>query len=161
MTSFLYQPYIKTMLAPGGGGHGSKSVDLTDTTTDVISLVLVDNAYADTNEADDYYDDITGTAIVSGSATAISTPTLTSGTSGVKWDAADFNSGGAGSLTGVGDGVDAVDVIVIWVNVSGGSSATDILVAYIDTGTGFGVIPNSSTVDIVWHADGIINFNYI
>jgi len=162
MASSLYRNFIETMLAPGNAsnGHSGATIDLLDVTTNVVSISLVDSGTYTFSEDHDYYDDITAAAIVSNSATAISTPVFGDGTTGARWDAANFNSGGAGSLTNIGDGVDSVDAIIIWVNTAGASS-TDPVVAYIDTGTGFGVTPNASTVDIVWHADGIINFNYI
>ena len=63
------------------------------------------------------------------------------------FDAADLTGGSA--LTNVGNGSDALNAIVIW-NDSITSGTGDGLIAYIDTGTGFDVTPNSSTIEITW-----------
>ena len=169
MASALYRPYMKTMMAPGAGGHGGKSINLLDVSTDVISIALIDSNLFPFVHTNTYWEvtggggwDADAGLLTGANATkALNTPALINGgSSGVGLDAVDFTAAGAGSLTDIGDGNRDLDAIILWVNVNGGSSTTDPLVAWIDTGTGFGVRPNGSTVDIVWNAAGIINFNF-
>jgi len=160
---------MKTMMAPGDGdnGHSGATVNLLDDSSTPISIVLVDDSgsYAFSRDHD-FYNDVSGGALTGGTSLggvsraieALDTPVLTNGTTGVKYDAVDFTAAGTGSITNVGDGSKALNAIVIFHNT--GDVATAELIAFIDTGTGFDVTPNASTVDIVWHENGIFNFNY-
>jgi len=53
------------------------------------------------------------------------------------------------TLTAVGDNTESVNAIGIYFLISD-TGVENPLVCYIDTGTGFGFTPFSSTVDVVW-----------
>jgi hypothetical protein len=165
MASQMWDPFIKTMLAPGdaGNGHGGEVINMLDDTTDIVSLALVQEGSGATgyefDEADDFRDSVEGggasiaTATVSSGTAAIITPAFE-----VKSDDSGYGAGGIGwygaphtvanAMTGVGDGTETVDAIVIYIDV--GTAATDPLVCWIDGFTGNGFTPNSSTIEITW-----------
>jgi len=165
MASAMYRPFMQTMLAPGNtaNGHGGLTLDLLgggdlsgsgeDTGTSVLGVALVDTTTGYTWSADHAWVSDLGTNIVEdGGASGtgaeegeLQNVQLRNSNSGVALDADDL------TMTGVGDGVESVNAIVIAVLLSD-SGDENPLVCYIDTGSGFGFVPNGSTVTITWDA---------
>ena len=163
MASLMYRPFMQTMLAPGNAanGHGGLTLDLLgggdlsgsgeDTGTSVLGALLVDDVGGYTFSADHAWVSDLGTNVVAnggGSGTGaeegeLQNMQLRNSNSGVALDADDL------TMTGVGDGVESVNAIVIAVLVSD-SGDENPLVCHIDTGTGFDFVPNASTVTITW-----------
>ena len=102
-----------------------------------VKLSFIDHA-DDTPVAatDDFYDDITGAAIV-GTSGAFTTKTFTDGV----FDADDVTTS---AVSG-----DPFESIVIWLDTAGASS-TDPLVAFLDTATGLPTTPNGGDITVAW-----------
>ncbi len=105
-----------------------------------IKVVAVSSTYT-YNSAHDFYADLTG--VIQESAN-LSGKTTTGGT----FDASDL----APAFTGVSTNIDA---IILFQDT--GNVATDRLIAYIDTGTGFPLTQDGGNVNITWDASGIFS----
>lgn len=140
MTSQAYDPFIKTMLGPGhaSNGHSGASINILD---DTIGVALVDtNGGYTVNDEHDLIADLGANIVSSGQQTISSIAYHEPAAGGVAIDGADT------TLSGVGDGTETVDALVIYDD----SITGDALMVYIDQGTGFGFLPNNSTVEIAW-----------
>lgn len=111
-----------------------------DLLVDDIKVVAVSSTYT-YNSAHDFYNDLTGVIQESANLSGKST---TGGT----FDAADLTP----AFTGVGTDIDA---IILFKDT--GNVATDRLIAYIDTGTGFPLTQDGGNVNITWNGDGIFS----
>lgn len=103
-----------------------------------FKVVAVSSSYT-YNSAHDFRDDLTGTIATSAN---LASKTTTGGVA----DAADL----APAFTSVSTDIAA---IVIYRDV--GTAATDPLVCYIDTGTGFPLTNDGGNVNVTWNASGI------
>lgn len=161
MASSLYDPILESWVAGGAGHTYGVIVDLEEGTgSSDIKGIFVSSEYT-LDRTDQYYDDLngglSGTCIVQanggGDQTfSLASSAVTQENPGIKWDAADLT--GASQITGVGDGTDSIDAIVLYSDE--GSGNEDPLICFIDTGTGFGLVPNNSTIEITWAAGGIL-----
>ena len=100
-----------------------------------IKAVLVDTAvYTVSIDVDEFYSDLSGIVGVPSDAFTSKTSTL-----GIA-DAADISFAG---ISG-----ESAEAIVVYQNT--GTPATSRLLAYIDTGTGLPVTPNSGDINVTW-----------
>ena len=105
-----------------------------DWDADTIKAVLIDTGTYTFNAAHDFYNDLSG--VVGSESSAFASKTTTAGVA----DAADITFT---AVTG-----NTVEAIVIFKDT--GNVATDALIAYIDTGTGFPVTPNGGDITVSW-----------
>lgn len=130
MTSVIYPKAAEAML--------QGNLNLTGT----VKAVLVDTADYTYSAAHDNLDDVPAGARVA-TSNALASKTYTNGT----FDAADLTWA---SVTG-----DQAEAIIIYID--SGVESTSKLVAYIDSGTGLPVTPNSGDIDVQWNAAGIFS----
>lgn len=145
MASQAYDPFIKTMMAPGNAsnGHSGATIDLLASSAIKVALVDTTGGYT-VDDEHDYIADLSTHILADGQSSALTSTALVDITGGgVAFDAADLQ------MTSVGDGTETLDAIVLYDDTVTTPSA-DALICYIDTGTGFGVLPNESTIDITW-----------
>lgn len=109
--------------------QGTAGTSLTGT----VKCVLIDSADYTYSAAHDFFDDVTGAAIV-GTAQTLASKTYTDGV----FDAADI------TFTAVSG--DPIEAIICYVDTAGASS-TDPLVVYID---GISATPNGGDITIQW-----------
>ena len=145
MVSQAYDPYLKTAMAPGNAsnGHSGATIDLLG---DDIKIALVDTTGGYTvDDEHDYIADLSTHIVSNGQSGNLASKALVdiSG-GGVAFDAADLTGGSA--MTNVGDGTETIGAIVLYDD----TVASDPLIVYIDSGTGFGVLPNASTIEVTW-----------
>ena len=112
-----------------------------DLENDTIRAVLIDTGTYTYNAAHNAYDDLSG--VVGSESAAFTSKTLTDGT----FDAADITFT---AVTG-----NTVEAIVIFKDT--GTASTDLLIAYIDSGTGLPVTPNGGDITVSWNASGIFS----
>ena len=112
-----------------------------DLENDTIRAVLIDTGTYTYNSAHDFYNDISG--VVGSESAALSSKTFTNGT----FDAADITFS---AVTG-----NTVEAIILFKDT--GSTSTDALIAYIDSGTGLPVTPNGGDITVTWNASGIFS----
>ena len=131
-------PKFKENILAGGAGVFSLS--------GAVVKVWAYNSY--TYDAADVYISDTNISASAGvqKSLALTTKTFTNGT----FDAADQ------TLTAVAASASAsISSLVVYI--SNGTSASNALVCYIDTGTGFTVTPNGGDVIIQWNGSGIFS----
>jgi hypothetical protein len=128
MASVIY-PNAKEQFLSGG-------IDLT---TDVIRAVLIDTGTYTYSAAHEDYADLSG--VVGSESDAFGSKTVTDGV----FDAANITFT---AVTGA-----SVEAIVIFQDT--GVAANDLLIAYIDSGTGLPVTPNGGDITISWSGSGI------
>ena len=113
-----------------------------DLLTDNIRAVLIDTGTYTYSAAHDFYGDLTG--VVGAESGLFASKTTTGGT----FDAADITFT---AVTG-----NTAEAIVIFKDT--GSTATDNLIAYIDSASsGLPVTPNGGDINVVWNASGIFS----
>lgn len=112
-----------------------------DLENDTIRAVLIDTGTYTYSSAHDFYNDLSG--VVGTESSAFSSKTFTNGV----FDAADITFS---AVTGA-----TVEAIVIFKDT--GNTATDALIAFIDTGTGLPVTPNGGDISVAWNASGIFS----
>lgn len=130
MANLIYPLFKQRLLTPG--------VDLSSAT---LRAVLVDTATYTYNAAHDAYNDLSG--VVGTESGALASKTFTNGT----FDAADITFT---AVTGA-----TVEAVIVFID--SGTTSTDYLVAYIDTGTNLPVTPNGGDITIQWNASGIFS----
>ena len=109
--------------------------------SDTIRAVLVDTGTYTYNSAHDFYNDLSG--VVGTESGTFGSKTVTNGV----FDAADITFS---AVTGA-----TAEAIVIFKDT--GNTATDALIAYIDSATGLPVTPNGGDISVAWHASGIFS----
>lgn len=131
MASAIYPKWMEAVI------QGTSGTSLTGT----LKAALVDTADVSYNAAHDFYDDVS--AGVVGTPETLGSKTYTNGV----LDAADISDYAAAAG-------DSAEAIILYLDT--GTPSTSRLVAWID---GFTATPSGvDTVDITWHADGIIEF---
>lgn len=130
MASAIY-PKAKEQLLQGG----------INMSTGVIRAVLIDTGVYTYNSAHNAYDDLSG--VVGSESGALASKTFTDGV----FDAADITFT---AVTG-----NTVEAIVLFLDT--GTPANDLLIAYIDSGTGLPVTPNGGDITVSWHSSGIFS----
>ncbi len=158
MASSFYDPCLESWVA-GGAGHSGAIVDLEEVVGgSAIRGAFVDTATYTFSAAHDYYDDVAAGVLQDDGGSADVTFALAGNAvsqlvPGIKFDATDLTGGS--QITGVGDGTLDLDALILY-DAQGGSDATNPLICFIDTGTGFEIqAPNNSTIEITWNASGI------
>lgn len=102
--------------------------------TDTFRVVLIDTGTYTYSASHDYYNDLSG--VVGTESGVLTNKTSTDGVA----DADDV------TFTGVTG--NTIEAIVIFKDT--GNVATDLLIAYIDTGSGLPITPNGGDITIVW-----------
>ena len=166
MTSLQYRPWVQTTLAPGNpdNGHGGLTLDVLGggdptsgsgaiTGTSALAVAFVDTTSGYTfSAAHQWVSDLGANVVAGGIATGTggddrgelqNVRFVNAGTAGVAVDANDF------TVTGMGDGTQSVNALALYFLISNSGDENPLL-AYIDTGTGFGFTPFSSTVTVTW-----------
>lgn len=110
-----------------------------DLSTAVVRAVLVDTGTYTYSAAHDFYNDLSG--VVGTESGAFASKTFTNGT----FDAADITFT---AVTG-----NTAEAIVLFVDT--GNTATDALIAFLDSATGLPVAPNGGDITVTWSASGI------
>ena len=110
-----------------------------DLSTAVVRAVLVDTGTYTYSAAHDFYNDLSG--VVGTESGAFASKTFTNGT----FDAADITFT---AVTG-----NTAEAIVLFVDT--GNTATDALIAFLDSATGLPVTPNGGDINVTWNASGI------
>lgn len=158
MASSMFDPVLESWFAAGAGHAGfAKIVDLEEGThSSDIQGIFVSSGYT-LDRTDQWYSDILSTAIVQNQAAAdftfsLANTAVTQLNPGIKFDADDLS--GASQLTGVGDGTDAINAIILFDDQTA-SDDNNPVICYIDTGTGFGLTPSNSVIEILWASGGI------
>jgi hypothetical protein len=102
--------------------------------SDTFRVVLIDTGSYTYSSAHDYYNDLSG--VVGTESGVLANKTSTDGVA----DADDV------TFTGVTG--NTIEAIVIFKDT--GNVATDLLIAYIDTGSGLPITPNGGDITVVW-----------
>jgi len=142
---------------PGASGSDHGSIGVINLIDDTITCALVDDTggynkthndlWTDAGGANDVVDGLVGG---SNDTFALSSKAIVDGGStGQAYDADNRDGSEAAQLTGVGAGTNALNTLVFYKN-RGGGATTDPLLWEIDAGTGFDLVPNSSTIEIAW-----------
>lgn len=105
----------------------------------VVRAVLIDTGTYTYNAAHNAYDDLSG--VVATETGALTGKTFTNGV---------FDADNATVTAATGATAEAIVVFL-----DTGTPANDLLLAYIDSGTGLPVTPNGGDITISWNASGI------
>lgn len=112
-----------------------------DLLSDTIRAVLIDTGTYTYSAAHNAYDDLSG--VVGSESDAFANKTTTGGT----FDADNITFSSVSGNT--------VEAIVIFKD--SGTASTDLLIAYIDSGTGLPVTPNGGDITVSWSGSGIFS----
>ena len=107
--------------------------------TGVIRAVLIDTGVYTYNAAHNDYADLSG--VVGTESGALANKTVTNGV----FDADNITFSAVSGAT--------VEAIVLFLDT--GVAANDLLIAFVDTGSGLPVTPNGGDITISWHVSGI------
>jgi len=155
----MFDPVLESWFA-AGAGHSSfgSIVDLEEGThSSDIQGIFVSSSYT-LDRTDQWYSDITAAAIVQANGGSpdftfsLANTAVTQLNPGIKFYADDLTGGT--QLTGVGDGTDAINAIILFDDQTASDDQNPVI-CYIDTGTGFGLTPSNSVIEITWASGGI------
>jgi hypothetical protein len=107
----------------------------------VVRAVLIDTGTYTYSAAHDFYNDLSG--VVGTESSAMASKTFTNGT----FDCADYTFS---AVTG-----NTAEAIVYFVDT--GSTATDALICYADSGTGLPFTPNGGDANVTVNASGVFS----
>lgn len=127
MASVLYPKFKEGLL--------SGTIDLT---TDVIRAVLIDTGTYTYSAAHNAYDDLSG--VVATESSVLGSKTVTDGV----FDSANITFTAATGTT--------AEAVVLFTDT--GTASTDLLIAYIDSGTGLPVTPNGGDINLTVNGSG-------